>query len=215
VEEGTLLILRAIVRIGPGFLYSFLHFWGISQKTEYLECVLHHFIFQNALLLGEKRRIRIIIIIIIMQEFTIMTCQKFCGVCGGNLTKHIFSSKSRCYAEATLQSIFFHPKAGVCGGNLTKPIFFIQKQRGHFVFHNGPLLFRLGFSTEFLAGLLRQVKPLVGQSKGRNYRNWACTWLYDLVCALIFGNAIHLGLYPTHKKPTGRGLGLYLAQKDP
>ncbi len=183
-----------------------------------------------------------------MQEFTIMTCQKFCGVCGGNLTKHIFSSKSRCYAEATLQSIFFHPKAGVCGGNLTKhifssksrcyaeatlqsiffhpkagvcggnltkPIFFIQKQRGHFVFHNGPLLFRLGFSTEFLAGLLRQVKPLVGQSKGRNYRNWACTWLYDLVCALIFGNAIHLGLYPTHKKPTGRGLGLYLAQKDP
>jgi hypothetical protein len=31
--------------------------------------------------------------------------------------------------------------------------FYIHEQGGHFVFHNGRLLFRLSLSTEFLAGL--------------------------------------------------------------
>jgi hypothetical protein len=33
VEEGTLLILRAIVRIGPGFLYSFSSTFGEFPKN--------------------------------------------------------------------------------------------------------------------------------------------------------------------------------------
>ncbi len=52
--------------------------------------------------------------------YPIVTCQKFCSVCRGNLVLHFFSSRSRDGI-----SIFIIP----------------------------PLLFRLGFSTEFLAGL--------------------------------------------------------------
>ncbi len=87
MEEGTLLILRAIVRIGPGFFYPFLNFWGISKNgiTGVRAPAFH---FSKCPSSWEKKKK-------IMQDFTVMTCQKFCSVSGGNLIKHIFSSWSR------------------------------------------------------------------------------------------------------------------------
>jgi hypothetical protein len=49
-----LLILRAIVRIGPGLLYSFLHFWGISKNgIRGVRAPAFHF-FKMPLFLGKK-----------------------------------------------------------------------------------------------------------------------------------------------------------------